>query len=152
MEFMLLGEDFDAQRALTAGMVNCSAASKRSIPASCRREQEESYAQAWASMKDFTTSTQPGTELASVFVGALGREGPERPFPRSSAPAFRGHIKCYTEQKASGERALATLTDLFVPLRATNFFNERDTWASNLVKTALRAAKPLARNARPLRF
>ena len=101
MEFMLLGEDFDAQRALTAGMVN------KVVPTG----EEESYAQAWAKilaesaplvvkgLKEFSLATlnkspaEAGAiardQLLGIKFSKDGAEG-RKAFSEKRTPQFNG--------------------------------------------------------------
>lgn len=101
MEFMLLGEDFDAQRALTAGMVN------KVVPTG----EEESYAQAWAKilaesaplvvkgLKEFSLATlnkspaEAGAiardQLLGIKFSEDGAEG-RKAFSEKRTPQFNG--------------------------------------------------------------
>ena len=101
MEFMLLGEDFDAQRALTAGMVN------KVVPTG----EEESYAQAWAKilaesaplvvkgLKEFSLATlnkspaEAGAiardQLLGIKFSKDGAEG-RKAFSEKRTPRFNG--------------------------------------------------------------
>ena len=101
MEFMLLGENFDAQRALTAGMVN------KVVPTG----EEESYAQAWAKilaesaplvvkgLKEFSLATlnkspaEAGAiardQLLGIKFSEDGAEG-RKAFSEKRTPQFNG--------------------------------------------------------------
>jgi 1,4-dihydroxy-2-naphthoyl-CoA synthase len=101
MEFMLLGEDFDAQRALAAGMVN------KVVPTG----EEETQAHAWAKvlaesaplvvqgLKELSLATLPKSpaeagaiardQLLGIKYSADGAEG-RKAFGEKRTPEFRG--------------------------------------------------------------
>jgi len=102
MEFMLLGEDFDARRALAAGMVN------KVVPTG----EEEAQAQAWAriladsaplvvqSLKEFSLATlnkspaEAGAIARDQLLGIkLSKDGAEgrKAFGEKRTPQFLGH-------------------------------------------------------------